>query len=125
MPSPDPVRLAAVEAAARLLVEVLREGAPAGESVEAVVSDGTVEVRIVIGRSVRAVAADANNTLPAIVRLTPLDRRILAAAGAGEVTMQALANRVDHDNDSYFRARVGKLVATSRLASEFGGYRLP
>ncbi len=124
MPAPDPIRRAAVAHAAALLVEVVGEGAPV-EPAAVVVSDGTIEVRVVVARCQEGAAA-GSSAAPA--RLTGLDRLILAAATAEPQTMTRLANhtgRSGHDTDSYYRGRVRRLVRLGRLLWDAEGYRLP
>lgn len=133
MPAPNPLRVATLRAAALLLADAA-EALP-GEPLTVHLTDGYHDVRIVVepvrwsladqqqqeragGSSIRLIES------PAPPHLTPLDRLILERAPADPVTMMRLARLAgDHDADSYFAARVRRLVALGLMARDYRGFR--
>lgn len=122
MPDTDDIRQKAVAAAARLLVKLLDPEPTEPVQVEVTVTNGRLDIQVQV-RTHRQQGASREQ--PFVARLTGIDRRILTAATHEEQTMTRLAHLADHDADSYFRARVRRLLSLGLLASEFGGYKLP
>jgi hypothetical protein len=104
--------------ACKLLAQLGGGGAP-GEVIEAVVSNGTVSVRVVVGSSnaSRTPAGNGRDSSRTAGHLTRLDHEILAALADGPLTMAQLATALDgHDVDSYLRDRVKRLRRAGRVA---------
>lgn len=127
-PISDPLRLAALRAAALLLADAAEQMPTRDLTVN--LSDGFHAVRIAIEPVTYSLVFPApppemhreSQDLPA-PHLTPLDRHILAAAPASPVTMARLARLAEHEPDSYFQERARRLAALGLLVRDFLGYR--
>lgn len=137
MPTPNPLRVAALRAAASLLAEAAEAMPDQPVSVE--LNDGFHSICIVVGPvpyslvSQQQEEAAGNSSAglrllpvsePEQPRLTPLDQLILASAPVDPVTLGRLARLAgNHDPDSYFQSRVRRLVQLGLMRRDFRGYR--
>jgi len=125
----DPLSLAAHKSACQLLNDAA--ATMPGKPIDPIqVTDGFHVVRITVepcryglGEQVQDPPVARQQELPGPAILSHLDQLILANATTEPQTMQKLANRCNHDVDSYFRSRVSRMVNLGLLERGYRGIR--